>query len=448
MKTTPLDNWVSGRLGISGPPDLSTLREYQLRKLRDTIRSAVAYSRFYRRHFQDINPDAFQTMEDVARLPFTTPHDLVDCPADFICVSPQEISRMVTLSTSGTTGLPKRIAFTSEDQELTVDFFHHGMTTLARASDRVLIFLPGKTEGSVGNLLQKAVARFGCEGIVFGPIDDLERAHKTLVDIKPESAVGIPSQLLALSRHCQDTLSAGKVQLRTVLLSTDHASKALVEALGQAWGCEVYDHYGSTEMGLGGAVECQARNGYHMREADLLFELVDPDTGKPVDDGEYGEVVFSTLTRRGMPLIRYRTGDRSRILTEPCPCGAKLRRLERVSGRICEAIQLRNGSALSIGQLDEIVFSNPSVLSYSAELLDAEGDDFLCLKVQPAQDSFDERTLEAGLRQQLLCAHMKLEIQKGFTDFFTNGTAKRFIADKRQDRGRSPRLPIFTKVMV
>jgi phenylacetate-CoA ligase len=129
-------------------------------------------------------------MEDVARLPFTQPADLAARPHDFWCVPPHDIGRIVTLSTSGTTGRPKRIGFTPEDQELIIDFFHHGMTTLVRQSDRVIIFLPGETEGSVGDLLKKALSRFGCEGILFGPIYDYGQAVRTLFALKPSCAVG------------------------------------------------------------------------------------------------------------------------------------------------------------------------------------------------------------------------------------------------------------------
>ena len=86
-------------------------------------------------------------------------------------------------------------------------------------------------------------------------------------------------------------------------------------------------------MGLGAAVDCRALAGYHIREADLFFEIIDPDNGSPLPDGETGEVFFSTLTRKGMPLVRYRTGDLSRFLPEPCPCGTILKRLEWVRGR-------------------------------------------------------------------------------------------------------------------
>ena len=363
---------------------------------------------------------------------------LAEHPNDFLCVSPGDISRIVTLSTSGTTGRPKRIAFTPEDQELTVDFFHHGMTTFANPSDRVIIFLPGETEGSVGDLLKKALSRLGCECIVFGPAADYGQALKTIVDENATCAVGIPSQFLALSRYAGSGLSAKQIRLKAVLLSTDYVPQAVVDSLTQAWGCEVYGHYGMTEMGLGGGVDCCVRSGYHMRDNDLLFEIIDPVTGKPAKDGKYGEVVFSTLTRRGMPLIRYRTGDRSRLLTQPCPCGSVLRRLEHISRRINKALRLYNGSYISITQLDEVLFRNPCVSAYSAEMCVQYGCDCLILTIRSAQRPADAEQIALEL-----CRHhsigdlvqqgrLKLDIREGEVEYFTTGTAKRFIADMRK----------------
>jgi phenylacetate-coenzyme A ligase PaaK-like adenylate-forming protein len=95
----------------------------------------------------------------------------------------------------------------------------------------------------------------------------------------------------------------------------------------------VYEHYGMTEMGLGGAMACEKRDGYHPREADLLFEIIDPCTGEVLPEGEYGEIVFTTLTRQAMPFIRYRTGDFSRWLPGLCGCGSILKRLDKVGDR-------------------------------------------------------------------------------------------------------------------
>ena len=128
--------------------------------------------------------------------------------------------------------------------------------------------------------------------------------------------VGIPTQVLALVR-CLPGEHRFRPMISAVLLSSDYGSRALVDVLERTWDCTVFSHYGLTETGYGGGVECQARQGYHLREADLYVEIIDPLTGQPLPDGASGEIVVTTLTRRGMPLIRYRTGDVSRLVAMP-----------------------------------------------------------------------------------------------------------------------------------
>jgi phenylacetate-coenzyme A ligase PaaK-like adenylate-forming protein len=431
MKMTPLETWISEKTGIAGRPDSERLRAYQLERLRETLRLTGEKSRFYRERLTGVVPEDILTMDDVARLPFTTPADVAARPEDFLCVRPHEISRIVTLSTSGTTGPPKRIFFTEEDQELTVDFFHRGMTTLVDSGDTVMIFMPGSTPGSVGALLQKGLARFGCRSVVYGPIRDYADAYNALLSERITSVVGIPSQILALFQQGGDIRT-----IRSALLSADYVPSAVSARLEEAWGVKVFEHYGLTETGLGGGVACQAREGYHLREADLLFEIVNPVTEKPVTDGSLGEVVFSTLTRNGMPLIRYRTGDISRFMTEPCPCGTVLRRLDRVSGRFRERVFLPGGRLLSITYLDEAVFSVPDVAAFSAELTSGDGCDVLTLSVQSAKSAPDTtllaRKIEPLLGGLVQDGRLRLDIRVGAVDYFTTGSLKRRIADNRQ----------------
>ena len=412
---------------------MQKLREYQLEKLRKTLTYAQNNSRFYKALLSEFDPDAIKDMADVARLPFTVPGDIAECPNDFLCVSPRDIGRIVTLSTSGTTGKPKRVFFTEDDQELTVDFFHHGMMTLADKSDRVMICMPGSTEGSVGDLLQKGLRRFGCESVVYGPIKDETHALDTIISENITCVVGIPSQIHTLARLSEN--AERPPVLKSVLLSADYVPTAAASAIEKAWGARVYGHYGMTETGLGGGVACDAQCGYHLREADLLFEIIDAASGLPVPDGEYGEVVFSTLTRRGMPLVRYRTGDRARFLTEPCPCGTVLRRLGRVTNRIAEPLTLTDGSTLSVTQLDEAIFKEPSVSTYSAGLSTVNSRDNLHIIVRPAGRSVDLDAVSQVLRTQL--SHLfsderlLLEIEEGDVAYYTTGTLKRKITDLR-----------------
>jgi phenylacetate-coenzyme A ligase PaaK-like adenylate-forming protein len=432
MKITPLENWIASQIG--GQPEPAYLQAYQLRKLRETIEYARARSRFYKEHLP--RPVRIGSLVDFTRLPFTSPADIAHAPNDFLCVSPREVDRIVTLSTSGTTGNPKRVFFSEEDQELTIDFFNHGMTTLTDSTDRVMIFMPGTTPGSVGDLLVKGLTRFGCTGIVYGPIKDYGHAALALHDENITAVVGIPSQILTLAR----TTTAGAIpRVKNILLSADYVPTAAVAAIQKAWDAVVYGHYGMTETGLGGGVECEARCGYHLREADLYYEVIDPTTGLPVPDGDYGEVVFTTLTRRGMPLIRYRTGDWARFLLEPCPCGSVLRRLGKVAGRIAEPVRLNANQTLSVTQLDEIVLADDDVLSYEAALETRDGQDCLCLTVRSDGRADLRRishSLQKALPQLFASGGLLLDIREGDPYFFTTGTLKRRIEDHRKTENR------------
>jgi len=360
-KRTPLEAWVSARTGAT---DSAGLMRYQLRALCATVARAQRRSEFYAATLEGVDAAALTSLADVARLPFTTADDVRSRGIGLLCVRPGDVSRIVTLPTSGTTGEPKRVHFTAADQESTIDFFEHGMSVLVEPGDRVLILLPGERPGSVGDLLRRGLARMQVEGVVHGPVRDQEKVLTALEEGAFDTVVGIPVQVLGLARR---SVAAGDgVRLKSVLLSTDHAARSLVAAVEDAWGCRVFDHYGTTEMGLGGGVECEAHVGYHLREPDLLFEVVDPETGASLPDGQYGEVVFTTLAREAMPLIRYRTGDYSRFLPQPCPCGSWLPLIERVGARLSGRLALGADEVLDVAMLDEALFALPEVLDHRA----------------------------------------------------------------------------------
>jgi len=325
-----------------------------------------------------------RSFKDFQQLPFTTTGDLSRNPLQMLCVSQDSINRVVTLNSSGTTGQPKRVFFTAGDQELTRDFFHHGMSTLVEPGDRVLILLPGALPGSVGDLLADGLRRMQVVPVPHGLVQNPETVLEIMAKERVDSLVGIPTQVLALAYHERAEQEKDKICLKNVLLSTDHVPAVLAKHLQEAWGCRVFNHYGMTEMGLGGGVECEALAGYHLREADLLFEVVDPESGEVLPEGEEGEVVFTTLTRQGMPLIRYRTGDLARFIPEPCPCGTVLMRLSPVKDRVKGRIPLTGGGFLSMSLLDEALFAVKGVTNFKASLCTDNNRDRLEITVQVA----------------------------------------------------------------
>lgn len=368
MSSNPLDLWTAGRIGCAGLPlARSDLLDYQLRRLRETVAWAKQRSPFYRRLLGTFDEATLASLDDLRRLPLTTADDLRRNDPPLLCVSQSEISHVVTLETSGTSGLPKRLFFTPEEQEATLDFFDYGMRLPARAGDRVLIFFPGERSGSVGDLLARALERLGATPIPFGWPNDLKAAAEALRRERPDVVAGMPVPTLAVARtDASLNWDREPMRVRSVLLSADHACDALRRSLSDLWGCEVFDHYGMTEMGLGGGVDCAAHTGYHLREHELLVEVIDPVGAEPLAPGEFGEVVFTTLNRRGMPLIRYRTGDRSRLLPGPCACGSVLVRLDCIAGRIGAGIKLGDAGELTIAMLDDAVFAESDVVDFDA----------------------------------------------------------------------------------
>ena len=355
----PLDAWLAGQCGAVTCSDLpARLAQTQLHLLRGTLEQA-ARGIFYRKHFQGCDLKLAR-LDELQRLPFTTAQDLQGW-GDFLCVSQGDVQRMVTLHTSGTTGQPKRLAFTDADLARTRDFFAVGMSQLVRAGQRLAVLLPGaERPDGVADLLRQALGSAGVEVVAPPPQVHMPPATAEIAATGATTAPGATggrphtlqcSEALArwLDRAAAHCLVAAPAQLASllgwfpdagpknllgVLSSAEPLEAGLGQILRQQWQCEVLDHYGLTETAYGGGVECTAHSGFHVRELDVLIEIVDITGSKVLPTGAAGEVVITTLQREAMPLVRYRTGDVASMLPGPCACGSPLRRLGPVLGRI------------------------------------------------------------------------------------------------------------------
>lgn len=339
----PLDIWLARQCGARSSGELpGRLAIAQTALLRSTLRQAVRGA-FYAARLRECKLD-ITSVGDLERLPFTTAEDLRNW-GDFLCVSQGDVQRMVTLHTSGTTGQPKRLAFTDADLARTRDFFAVGMSQLVGAGQRLAVLLPGaERPDGVADLLRQALGAAGVDVLAPPPevhatpspdADPCAEPGKALAQwleqAKPHCLVAAPAQLALLLKHFPHR---GPQGLAGILTSAEPLDDALGLALRRAWQCEILDHYGLTETAYGCAVECPAHQGFHVRELDVLIEIVDISGRKILALGEEGEVVITTLQRQAMPLVRYRTGDVACLLPAPCACGSPLRRLGPVRGRI------------------------------------------------------------------------------------------------------------------
>ncbi len=438
-RPTSLDRWIRTRIGLPADQLLTTakLAAYQLERLNRTLQRATAHSRFYRRRLGAVGP--IDTLTEMDRLPLTTAADIAHDPLALVCVSQRRIARVVTLQSSGTTAAPKRIFFTRSDLERTLDFFDHGMRLCVQPGQRVLILLPGQRPDSAGQLLARALQRMGAVGIAHGPVDQPAPVMQRIVAAGIDALVGIPVQVLRLVRHPQAAaLCAGRI--KSVLLTTDYVPYAIRKAIQSVWPCRVHAHYGMTEMGLGGGVTCAAHTGYHWRAADLLVEIIDPVSLAPLPPGHVGEVVFTTLTRQGMPLIRYRSGDLAAMAPAACPCGSVLPIMQPVQGRLADRHRLGNGTIISMPMLDEALFPIAGLLDFHACLSGrgkpARLDLTLCsdppdksMITQAAHALQDLPSLATALRQGWLTLGFQWAPAMPPP---SNGMAKRCIVDQRE----------------
>ncbi|EMS77961.1 DVU_1553 family AMP-dependent CoA ligase [Desulfotignum phosphitoxidans] len=355
---SPIPSWTAQRTSLGARLSPDTLEKWQLARFRQVLRYARKKSRFYRDHLAHVDPGAVTRREDLTGIPFTVPKDIVEQGTRMVCISAGEISRITTLLTSGSQGPPKRICFTRNDLDRTIDFFACGMSTLVTPKDRVMICMSSGTPDSIGDLLQQGLALIGVSSLIYGNIRDPDQAAGRAGEF--DCLVGLPAEMLYLAR------TAPGLRPATVLLSADYVPDSIIQVLESTWQCRVFTHYGMTETGYGGGVQCGARQAYHLRDADLMVEIVDPDTGTPLPPERTGEVVLTTLQNEAMPLIRYRTGDLAKMAAGPCPCGSSLHRLDKVSGRLSNSVRLDGQHCLNLAQLDEALYAVPGLRGYRA----------------------------------------------------------------------------------
>jgi phenylacetate-coenzyme A ligase PaaK-like adenylate-forming protein len=413
---SPIEARARSAAGLGEGRGARELERWQLERLGETIARARRGSGFYAGRLGGLGPSAPGSLEGLDQVPFTNPSDLARFPLGFLCVSQGEVERVVTLRSSGTTGLGKRLFFTKGDLDRTVDFFALGMGPIMGEGRRALILLPGETEGGVSRLLSEALGRSGVEAVAGGAVADVGSALEAARGA--DCIVGAPADLVRLCR------SGGSLRPRSVLLSADYVPQSAVRAIEAAWGCEVFTHYGMTETGYGLAVQCAARETHHIRHDEFLVEVVDPASGRRLAAGELGEIVISSLRAEAMPLIRYRTGDLGRLIGGACPCGGTLPRLGRVEGRMASRIALRGGGSIGIHELDELLFEQPSVRGFEATLRRGCEGESLILEV----DSGGE--LDRGSLAERLPPGLGLELRYGEAGSLSRGAKRRIAIDE------------------
>lgn len=349
MKRTNLDGWIRRQEGAQSL-GREQIEEIQLRKLNILLKREKERGGFY-----GSLPDRLDTLKDLRRLPFTTEKDLIREGHRMVLTSQSGIERVRSQETSGTAGKAKRVYYSAKDNERTVSFFAAGLSELVFPGEKVMVCMPFSGNRGLGELIAEAVGRLKGIPLAAGT----GRSYGELLDMldfeRPRVFVGMPVPLLSLLRLRPEN------SLERALVSADICPDTVKKEIEARLGTRLYPHYGSREIGLGGAVTCPAFEGMHLRENDLIAEIVDEE-GRVLPRGEWGELVLTSIEADAMPLIRYRTGDITRILPEPCPCGSAVIRLDRVRRRSrCPVME----------KLDDRMFQYEEVVDYRMRM---EGD--------------------------------------------------------------------------
>lgn len=339
-----IDEMICRQEGISFLTQ-KEIERIQFDKLNDLLARVHTRAGFYA-HL----PDHLSSLDQLANLPFTTDEDLAAHPGQFLLVSQSDIERVLSDATSGTTGRPKRVFYTKQDCRNTIELYKAGLGEFVYPGSKTMICMPFAGAFSLGELIATAIEELGATPLKIGIGSTFTQLQEILQIEKPDTFVGMPSHLSAL------LTVLGPMSFKRALISGDACPNAITNRIEHILESRLFPHYGSREMGMAGAITCPAHKGMHLRENHIIAEIVD-EAGHVLPHGETGELVITTIGAEAMPLIRYRTGDYTRILPGACACQSPTIRLDTLH---------RKGASGDMLSLDEALFSLDGLVDYRA----------------------------------------------------------------------------------
>ncbi|MEJ2154327.1 MAG: ATP-binding cassette domain-containing protein [Desulfobacteraceae bacterium] len=382
-------------------PEIQTedaLAAHQLKGLQWTVAHAYEGASFYRQRLEKagVTPRAIQGLDDLTKLPFTTTEDLREFyPFPLRAVPYEQIVRIH--ASSGTTGKRKIIGYTQKDIDDWVHFFARcyemaGVTAL----DRVQIAV-GYGIWTAGMGFQLGCEKIGAMAVPVGP-GNIDMHIQFLQDVRSTVFCSTASMALLMAEELHRRGLADKISIRKIIYGSERSSRSMRTKISELFGgAELFDITGLTELyGPGTGIECPDHDCIHYWGDYYILEIVDPETLKPVPDGEWGEMVVTTLCKEAAPLIRYRTRDITRIIPGPCTCGSIMPRHSRIKGRSDDTIKFR-GVNIYPSTIDTILSAIPGLGSeYQIHLTrdDNSGKDYMKLVIERGQGVDRGRTAE------------------------------------------------------
>lgn len=374
------------------------IEKLQLERLQKTVRHCMN-SPFYKKRFEEngLTPEDIQSLDDLRKIPFTTKQDLRDTyPFGIASVSLDKAVRLH--SSSGTTGNPTVIIHTQKDLDEWANAVARCLHMVGLRPSDVFQNSSGYGMFTGGLGFQYGAERLGMMTVP-AAAGNTKRQLKFITDFGTTALHAIPSYVTRIYEVMQEMGLDPKrdTKLRTLIIGAEPHSEEQRRRIEEMMGVKAYNSFGMSEMcGPGVAFECQEQNGLHIWEDYYIVEIIDPDTLQPVPEGEVGELVLTTINREGMPLLRYRTRDLTRVLPGECPCGRHHKRLDRMKGRSDDMIILKGVNIFPI-QIETILMQFKELTTNYLITLETK-------------DSNDEMIIEVELEKLFTDDYARLQV--------------------------------------
>jgi phenylacetate-CoA ligase len=379
--------------------DRSKLAEIQLERLKETVKRCEEMVPFYRMKMRELELDwkDIKSLDDVVKLPFTTKDDLREnYPFGMFAVPTRDIVRIH--ASSGTTGQPTVVGYTSHDIEAWSELMARSLVAgMADPSDIIQVaYGYGLFTGGLG--FHYGVEKLGGSVI---PISggNTKRQIRMMVDLGTTVLCCTPSYALFMAETASEMgIDFKQLKLKSGIFGAEPWSDRMRDKIERLLNLSAFDIYGLSEvMGPGVSIECEQKNGLHIFEDAFLAETIDPKTGEKLPLGEQGELVFTSLNKQGMPLIRYRTRDISSLHDEPCACGRTHMRMRRVRGRTDDMLIIR-GVNVFPSQIETVLMQIEGISPHYQIIINREGGmDVMEVQVEVSEEMFSDRI--RGLEQ-------------------------------------------------
>ena len=430
-------------------PDIETmpreqLRELQLERMKQSVRHAYDNVAFYQQSFKEagVTPDDLQALEDLERLPFVVKQDMRDAyPFGLFAVPQKDVARIH--ASSGTTGQATVVGHTASDLKNWGDCFARGIAMVGGDENSTIQVSYGYGLFTGGLGAHAGGEAMGCS-VIPTSSGNTRRQVQMMKDCGTDILACTPSYALLIADTAIEMGydPATEFKISGGIFGAEPASDNMREEIASKLGIQYCDVYGLSEiMGPGVAMECAERAGLHVAEDHFYCEILDPETLKPVPDGEWGELVITTLTRECCPLVRYRTRDVTRIISEPCACGRTHRKIDQLRGRTDDMLIIR-GVNVFPSQIEQVITGFPEIATHYQIILTTRGPlDHVELQVETVPDfPIDEVRKIEDLKRRLgvvlisnLQVSVEVKIVEPKTIARSEGKAKRVI-DQREGK--------------